>query len=121
MDRRQQAPGIGSIAPGDTPQRDAASAKESVAKVVAPPDLGGALVVASRPAADTALRDLVARQRGQILTTRIDGSTTTVEVRIPRTAFAAFVAGLETLGRWQLDREPTDLPTDVRIAVRLTE
>lgn len=134
MERRQQAPGIGSMAP-DAQQReaparvlrDSARAKESdlasraVAKAVAPPDLAGALVVPSRAAADTALRDLVTRHRGQVVATSVAGSTTTVEVRIPRDAFAAFVTGLDALGRWRPDRETPELPADVRVAIRLTE
>lgn len=119
IELRQQAPGVGSSAP--RVQATGELMRRSIAKTAAPPDVSGTLTVSSRATAEAALRELIARHRGRLLDSTVDTGGTTIELLITRAAFTAFVADLETLGRWRVDRPATSVPDEVRITVRVSE
>jgi hypothetical protein len=102
------------LSTGDTSRR-------AMTKSVAAADVMGTLTVASRTTAESALRELVVRHRGQIVESTGDPGAATFEVTIPRAAFSALVADLQALGRWRVDRLATNLPDTVRMTVRVSE
>jgi hypothetical protein len=84
-------------------------------------DVVGRLTVKDRSAAQEALIALLDRSRGVVVSRRTDGGTTSLVVAVPRTAYLEFSQGLARLGAWHSEGEPSELPPDVRVLVRLVE
>jgi hypothetical protein len=84
-------------------------------------DVVGRLAVKDRHAAERALGELLARSGGAVISRREEGGTTVVEVAVPRTAYPEFRQGLARLGVWRSESEPSALPPDVRVTLRLVE
>jgi len=75
--------------------------------------------VSDRDAALGRLAELVARVGG-VEDRRLDGPEgPIIELTIPREAYAEFARELARLGRWQPTREPTALPAQARVVVRI--
>ena len=116
---RGEAP-AGAAAPA--PAREAAreSAKLSALRPTAA-DLSGHLVVKDRDAAARALTELATRAGGREVTRRATADATVMELVIPRAAWAEFARGLARLGAWSPEREPAELPAEIRVALRIIE
>ncbi|HET7874069.1 MAG TPA: zf-HC2 domain-containing protein [Methylomirabilota bacterium] len=81
----------------------------------------GRLSVKDRTAAELELAALVARLGGSVLGQRRDPAATVIDLVIPQSAYAEFTHGLGRLGSWQPEGQPAELPTQVRITLRLSE
>ena len=116
---RGEAP-AGAAAPA--PAREAAteSAKRSALRPTAA-DLSGHLVVKDRDAAARAVTELATRAGGREITRRATADATVMELVIPRAAWAEFARGLARLGAWSPEREPAELPAEIRVALRIIE
>ncbi|MBI2204600.1 MAG: zf-HC2 domain-containing protein [Candidatus Rokubacteria bacterium] len=97
-----------------------ARAPRAMAKAAPAFDAAGTLAVPARAAGEQAVRDLVARHRGQV-TTRVEPAATVLELTMPGAEYPGFVAGLAALGRWQPEREPAEVRPEVRVLLRLVE
>ena len=85
-----------------------------------PPDVFGQLAVSDRDAALGKVSELIARL-GATETRRIDRADGfTLELTIPRDAYAELSRELARLGRWQPAPEPAALPAQVRVVLRIT-
>ncbi len=108
----------------DEPVRSPARAappSASAARVLPSADVVGRLTVKDRFAAERALGALLARSGGVVVSRRDDAGSTLVEVAVPRTAYPEFSQGLARLGAWHPEGEPSELPPDVRVTLRLVE
>ncbi len=94
-------------------------ARQSLALEPVPAHVAGRLVVADRTAAEPALAALVARVGGAEVRRLEAPDGTTFELLIPRVAWADFLRGLVRLGTWRPEREPAELPVEIRVALRL--
>ena len=103
-----------------SPAREAPSSA-SAARVLPSGNVVGRLTVKDRFAAEQALGALLARSGGVVISRRDDAGTTLVEVAVPRTAYPEFSQGLTRLGVWHPEGEPSELPPDVRVTLRLVE
>jgi len=92
----------------------------TLARVAAPPTVSGRLVVQDRDAAERALTELAARVGASEVSRRQADEATILELEVPRSAYGAFARALSSLGQWSLDHEPTELPAQVRVALRIT-
>jgi len=77
-----------------------------------PASVLGRLAVTNRMEADRSLADLISRVGGSEARRHRDGTSTVVDVWIPRTRYDEFVRGLEALGSWSAEGTPTALPVD---------
>jgi hypothetical protein len=104
------------------PAREAAteSAKRSALRPTAA-DLSGHLIVKDRDAAARALTELATRAGGREVTRRATADATVMELVIPRAAWAEFARELARLGAWSPEREPAELPAEIRVALRIIE
>lgn len=90
------------------------------ARAFAPPDASGRLSVGDREAAERALVEL----RGRLGVTEAfrrdagDGNVV-IEMLVPRGALADFTRGLDGIGRWTWDRDPSTLPPQIRLQILL--
>lgn len=96
------------------------NAAPEVTRAVVPPDASGRLSVSDPEAAERALVDL----RGRLGVTeafRRDAGEgqVIVEMIVPRAALADFTRGLEGIGRWTWDRDPSALPPQIRLQILL--
>ena len=101
----------------------AAQARSSLA-VAPPPDVSGRLAVRDRDAALRALGELAGRLGAtQVSRPPAPGrqSAEGVDLVVPRGAYAALVDGLTRIGEWRPDREPAELPGEVRVTVRFAD
>ena len=103
-----------------SPAREAPSSA-SAARVLPSGNVVGRLTVKDRFAAEQALGALLTRSGGVVISRRDDAGTTLVEVAVPRTAYPEFSQGLTRLGTWRPEGEPSELPPDVRVTLRLVE
>lgn len=90
-----------------------------LAAKAAPPAVSGRLAVENRVESERALRDLVSRHRGTLLSRRAEPDAVTVEILLPRDAYPGFVRAIAALGRLTLEREPAELPESLRLDLRL--
>ena len=81
----------------------------------------GRLTVKDRQAADRELAELLARVGGAETARRADAGGATVDLVVPRAAYAAFAQGLARIGSWRPEREPAELPDGVPITLRITQ
>jgi len=98
----------------------AAPAAPEDARAFAPPDASGRLSVGDREAAERALVEL----RGRLGVTEAfrrdaaDGNVV-IEMIVPRGALADFTRGLDGIGRWTWDHDPSTLPPQIRLQILL--
>ena len=88
---------------------------------VSPASVSGRLTVKDRTAAEQALSELLARVKATEVSRRRDPALTTVEVLVPKEAYAEFTQGLTKIGGWTVEGEPAELPAQVRVTLRLSE
>jgi anti-sigma factor RsiW len=101
----------------------AAQARPSLA-VAPPPDVSGRLAVRDRDVALRALGELAGRLGAtQVSRPPAPGrqSAEGVDIVVSRGAYAALVDGLTRIGEWRPDREPAELPGEVRVTVRFAD
>jgi hypothetical protein len=98
--------------PGRSPSAAAKSALDGV--IVA-----GRLTVKDRQAAERALSGLLKRLKATELSRRRDSSGLVVEVLVPKDAYPALTRELRRIGAWTLEAEPTELPAQVPVRLRL--
>lgn len=108
------------------PRKDAAEeatgrAAAALRSRVAETDVGGRLAVRDREAAERALTDLVTRLGGTRLAPAPDTPAGVVQLVVPRAAYPEMAEGLARIGRWLPEREPAELPAQVRVGVTLTD
>lgn len=108
------------------PRKDAAEeatgrAAAALRSRVAETDVGGRLAVRDREAAERALTDLVTRLGGTRLAPVPDTPAGVVQLVVPRAAYPEMAEGLARIGRWLPEREPAELPAQVRVGVTLTD
>jgi putative zinc finger protein len=118
--RAQTAPGaradVSQAPPG--PRRPASPNVASSA--FAPSDVLGQLAVSDRDAALRQIGELITRL-GAAETRRFDGPDGPIlELTIQRDVYAEFTRELARLGRWQPTREPSTLPEQIRVVLRIT-
>ncbi len=95
-------------------------AVSGAASSFAAPDVQGQLSVSDRDVALGKVGELVTRL-GVIENRRVDGPDGPIlELTIRRDAYAEFVRELARLGRWQPNREPSTLPAQLRVILRIT-
>ena len=99
---------------------DAAASRLSALRS-APTDVSGRLVVKDREAAARALTGLVAKAGGAEVARNSVAEAMVIEVTIPRAAWAEFTQDLAALGTWTPDREPAELPAEIRVALQIVE
>jgi hypothetical protein len=99
---------------------DAATSRRSALRTTAA-DVSGRLVVTDREAAARGLTELVARTGGAEVARSAGADTMVIELTIPRAAWSEFTRELAALGAWTPDREPPELPAQVRVALRISE
>jgi hypothetical protein len=97
-----------------------APAAPEAARDFVPPDASGRLAVGDREAAERALVEL----RGRLGVTeafRRDAGegNVVIEMIVPRAALADFTRGLDGIGRWTWDRDPSTLPPQIRLHILL--
>ena len=108
----------------DRPVRSPARAappRSSAVRVLPSADVVGRLTVKDRSAAEQALGALLARSGGVVISRRDDAGDTVMEVAVPRTAYPEFSQSLARLGAWKAEGEPSYLPPDVRVTLRLVQ
>lgn len=108
------SPAPSAPAPSTTPR-----AQLRLAAKAAPPAVSGRLAVEDRVESERALRDLVSRHRGTLLSRRAEPDAVVVEVLLPGDAYPGFVRAIAALGRLTLEREPAELPESLRLDLRL--
>ena len=123
---RKAESAVGAAAPAREPARegarpDAATSRRSALRTAAAADVSGRLVVTDREAAARGLTELVARTGGAEVAKSAGADAMVIELTIPRAAWSEFTRELAALGAWTPDREPAELPAQVRVALRITE
>ncbi len=93
----------------------------SAMRALPPADVIGRLAVKDRGAAEHALTELLTRAGATIAARREEAGATVVEVIVPKSAYAEFSQGLARIGSWQPQGQPSELPTQIRVTLRLTE
>ena len=83
--------------------------------------MSGRLVVKDREAAAGALTDVVAKAGGAEVARSAAAEAMVIELTIPRTGWVEFTRELAALGTWTPDREPAELPAEVRVALQIVE
>lgn len=113
--RERQAGAPGDFEKGAFGRTGAANLAAKTAAV----DVGGRLAVADRPAAERALAELLARLGVAEVGRYAETDTLVVDVVVPGSAYAQLAEGLARIGRWQPERVPAELPSQVRVSVRI--
>jgi len=93
----------------------------SAMRALPPADVVGRLAVKDRVAAEHALTELLARVGATITARREEAGATVVNVAVPKAAYAEFSQGLARIGSWLPQGQPSELPTQIRVTLRLTE
>jgi hypothetical protein len=118
---RQRPSRMAPAAPeAEKPAAGALKARRQDPAALAPADVSGGLVVSDREAALRALAELVTRLGGAEDRRLTAPDAAVVELSIPRDAYPELARQLRQLGRWQPDREASELPARVRVLVRIT-
>jgi len=93
----------------------------SAMRVLPSADVVGRLAVKDRDAAERALGELLVRAGGVVLSRREEAGATVVEVAVPKTAYLEFSQELARIGTWRPEGEPSELPPNVRVTLRLVQ
>jgi negative regulator of sigma E activity len=116
----QAPPAPGTLADNYVAQASPPPPAAASSALAPPPDVFGQLAVSDRDAALGKISELIARL-GATETRRIDRADgLTLELTIPRDAYAELSRELARLGRWQPTQEPAALPAQVRVVLRIT-
>lgn len=99
---------------------DAATPRRSALRATSA-DVSGRLIVTDREAAVRGLTELLAKTGGAEVTRSAGADAMVIELTIPLAAWAEFTRELAALGTWTPDREPAELPAQIRVALRITE
>ena len=99
---------------------DAATSRRSALRTTAA-DVSGRLVVTDRETAARGLTELAAKTGGAEVARSARADAMVIELTIPRAAWGEFTRELAALGTWTPDREPAELPAQIRVALRITE
>lgn len=97
----------------------ATPAAPEAARTFAPPDASGRLAVGDREAAERALVELRGRLGVTEAFRRDAADGVVIEMIVPRGALADFTRGLDGIGRWTWDRDPSTLPPQIRLQILL--
>lgn len=89
------------------------------AKRAAPADVVARIAVRDRDAAEADLTSLIGRVGGRETSRRREAEATVVEAVVPQAGYALLIQGLAALGSWKLEAERSDLPSEVRVILRL--
>ncbi len=89
------------------------------AKRAAPADVVARIAVRDREAAEAELATLLGRVGGRETGRRQEEQTTVIEAIVPQSRYPEFTQGLGALGTWRLEADRPDLPSDVRVILRL--
>jgi hypothetical protein len=112
-------------APAREPAKEGAKPDEATSRLstlrATRADVSGRLVVKDREAAARALTDVVAKAGGAEVARSAAAEAMVIELTIPRTGWAEFTRELAALGTWTPDREPAELPAEVRVALQIVE
>jgi hypothetical protein len=123
--RSAERPGAPAAPPGTgAPARARTAAPETgglLQKTAIEPDVVGRLVVTDPAATRRAVAVLAPRLGGREVAAAAGGETGVVEIVVPRRAWDDLVRELGRLGRFTPERQPPDLPADVRVAIRLEQ
>jgi hypothetical protein len=103
------------------PVRAAPAPKLAAQRAQPSADVVARVAVKDRDAAERELAQLIARVGGSEAQRRRADAATTVEALIPQARYAEFAQGLTQIGTWQVESERPDLPTQVRVILRLAE
>ena len=117
LERRSDSDKARSAPAAPAPATPGLTAKSAVS----PASVSGRLTVKNRSAAEQALGDLLARVKATEVSRRRDPALTTVEVLVPKEAYAEFTEGLSKIGGWTVEGEPAELPAQVPVTLRLLE
>lgn len=90
-------------------------------RIAASAPVVGRLTVKDRKAAERELAELLARVGGTETARRTEGGGATVDLVVPRAAYAAFAQGLARIGSWVPETAPAELPDGVPITLRITQ
>lgn len=101
--------------------RVAPGAPGLAAKRAQPPaaDVVARVSVKDRDAAEGDLARLIARVDGRQTERRREDDATVVEALIPQSRYAEFARALAAMGPWRVEAERPDLPSQVRVILRL--
>jgi len=86
-----------------------------------PADVSGQLAVTDREAAARAITELMAKTGSTEITRSAAAGATVIELTVPRAAWTDFTRELAALGTWTPDREPAELPAEIRVALRISD
>lgn len=100
-------------------ERKAAAPPRASSRLRSPADVSGRLTAPDREAASGALTTMVAGLGGAEILRRVEPDAVVVEVTVPRESYATLATALGHLGRWRPEREPAELPSEVRVEVRI--
>ena len=117
LDRRRDGAGEKGQSAAPPPATPGAVGKSAVSQA----SVSGRLTVKDRTAAEQALGELLARVKATEVSRRRDPTLTTVEVLVPKAAYAEFTQGLTKIGGWSVEGEPAELPAQVPVRLRLLE
>ena len=117
------APGPAAERKAESAARAAAPAREAAKEGAkpTPADVSGRLVVKDREAAARALAELVAKAGGAEVARSAMAEATVIELTISRTGWAVVNRELAALGTWTPEREPTELPAEIRVTLQIVE
>jgi len=90
-------------------------------RVLPSADVVGRLAVKDREAAERTLGEVLARSGGVVISRREEAGATVVEVAVPKTAYPEFSQELARIGTWRPEGEPSELPPNVRVTLRLVQ
>jgi len=115
-DARRQA-----LEPPGGSSRMAPAVPGVAAKRAQPPaaDVVARVSVKDRDAAEGDLARLIARVDGRQTERRREDDATVVEALIPQSRYAEFARALAAIGPWRVEAERPDLPSQVRVILRL--
>ncbi len=89
------------------------------AKRAAPADVVARIAVRDREAAEAELAALIGRVGGRQAGRRQEEQATVIEAVVPQARYTEFTQGLAALGTWRIEADRPDLPSDVRVILRL--
>ncbi|HET8577776.1 MAG TPA: zf-HC2 domain-containing protein [Methylomirabilota bacterium] len=102
--------------PSVVPTPGLASKSAAVTTIVA-----GRLAVKDRDTAERALAQLLNRLKVTELSRRRDSAGVVLEVLVSKEAYGELTEGLSRIGAWTLEAEPSELPAQVPMRLRLLE
>src|SRR5205085_2644614 len=109
----QSLPGTAQGAPRLAP------ALRSQALIARAADVSGVLRVTDSVVARRGLAGLIARHGAVEIAERGPKDSAIVEIVVPRAVYPAFAKDVASIGHWTVETEPSDLPEQVVVSIRL--